>query len=102
MWNKKGNSDASDGNNPYIKKWKAKLIQTGLQKDNSLSSILYLNELYKINVVIYNSETDEYYATTLKKMSFNLTYIERPIYPIRKQHIITNKRWRERFDSNYK
>jgi len=56
-----------DGNNPYIKKWNSKLIQTGLQKDNSLSSILYLNELYNINVVIYNSETDEYYATTLKK-----------------------------------
>jgi len=56
-----------DGNNPYIKKWKPKLIQNGLQKTNSLSSILYLNELYKINVVVYNSETDKYYATTLKK-----------------------------------
>ena len=50
----------------YIKKWKTKLIQNGLQDSNNLSSILYLNELYNVKTIIYNSETNEYYTTTLK------------------------------------
>lgn len=52
--------------NIYIKKWKTKLIQNGLQDINTLSSILYLNELFKIKTFIFNSETNEYYTTTLK------------------------------------
>lgn len=55
-----------DGKNPYIKKWKINLIQNGLQKANSLSSILYLNELYKVKTIIFNEQTGKYYATTLK------------------------------------
>tara|TARA_Y100000389_G_C17447352_1_gene512437 strand:- start:1493 stop:2206 length:714 start_codon:yes stop_codon:yes gene_type:complete len=55
-----------DGKNPYIKKWNTKLIQNGLQNPNNLSSILYLNELYKVKTVIYNVETNKYYSTTLK------------------------------------
>ena len=50
----------------YIKKWKTKLIQNGLQDSNNFSSILYLNELYNVKTIIYNSETNEYYTTTLK------------------------------------
>lgn len=50
----------------YIKKWKTKLIQNGLQGINNLSSILYLNELYNSKVIIYNGETEEYYTTSLK------------------------------------
>ena len=52
--------------NNYIKKWKTKLIQNGLQDSNNLSSILYLNEKYNVKTIIYNSETNEYYTTTLK------------------------------------
>ena len=37
-----------------------------MQNTNNLSSILYLNELYKIKVIIYNNETDKYYTTTMK------------------------------------
>jgi hypothetical protein len=50
----------------YITKWKTKLIQNGFQTINSMSSILLLNEKYKVNTIIYNGQTNKYYKTTLK------------------------------------
>ena len=51
-------------NEKYTKTFSPKLIQSGLQHMNILSSILYLNELYKINVVIYNENTNKFYKTS--------------------------------------
>lgn len=50
----------------YSKKFSSKLIQNGLQEINYLSSILYLNEIYKIHCVIYNSNTKKYYHTSYR------------------------------------
>tara|TARA_B100000214_G_scaffold371598_1_gene348279 strand:- start:8253 stop:8933 length:681 start_codon:yes stop_codon:yes gene_type:complete len=41
-----------------------KLIQNGLQSKNHLSSILYMNELYKIHIVIYNEKDNKFYKTS--------------------------------------
>ena len=53
-------------NTKYSKKFTVPLIQKGLQGKNLLSSVLYLNEYYKVNCIIYNKDTDEYYQTSLK------------------------------------
>ena len=53
-------------NEKYIKKFSPSLIQNGLQMINYLSSILYLNEFYKINTIIYNENTKKYYSTSFK------------------------------------
>ena len=50
----------------YSKKFTTLLIQNGLQNKNTLSSILYLNEYYKINCVIYNGDVNEVYKTSFK------------------------------------
>ena len=62
----------------YIKKFNCSLIETGLQKQNVFSSILYLNEYYKIHCIIYNEETGDYYQTTIKEYE--------PIYCIYKNN----------------
>ena len=51
----------------FIRTFNVLLIQSGLQKENVLSSILYLNHHYKIHCVIYNQDTNKYYRTTFKK-----------------------------------
>ena len=38
----------------YTKKFTVSLIQNGFQSKNVFSSILYLNEFYKIHCIIYN------------------------------------------------
>lgn len=53
-------------NEDYSKKFTVKLIQSGLQSINYLSSILYLNEHYNINCIIYNDETKKFYHTSFK------------------------------------
>ena len=58
----------------YNRSFSPKLIQTGLQNTNYLSSILYMNEIYKINTVIYNSTTSKYYPTSL--MDYPKLYCE--------------------------
>lgn len=58
--------DKDKSKNPFIRKWNLKLIQNGLQKENHLSSIIYLNELFKINTIIYNHDSKTYYQTTYK------------------------------------
>jgi hypothetical protein len=52
-------------NEKYNRSFTPRIIQTGLQNKNYLSSILYMNEIYKINTVIYNSTTLKYYPTSL-------------------------------------
>ena len=49
-----------------MKSFSPSLIQNGLQHPNHLSSILYFNELYKINCVIYNPSVNKYFKTSLK------------------------------------
>ena len=53
-------------NDKYSKNFRVSLIQAGLQGNNLFSSILYLNEYYKINCIIYNQDTNKFYRTTLK------------------------------------
>lgn len=50
----------------YNTKFSKKIITSGLQSTNKLSSILYLNEHYKCNCIIYNVDTNKYYQTSLK------------------------------------
>jgi len=51
-------------NEKYAKNFSPKLIQTGLQNENYLSSILYMNELYKVNTTVFNSMTNKFYKTS--------------------------------------
>lgn len=53
-------------NEKFSKKFTIKLIQNGLQEINYLSSILYLNEFYKIHCIIYNNNTHKFYSTSFK------------------------------------
>lgn len=50
----------------YNRSFTPKIIQSGLQEKNCLSSILYMNELYKINTIIYNGTTGKFYKTSIK------------------------------------
>ena len=61
-------------NEKYNKNFSPKLIQTGLQNKNYLSSILYMNEFYKINTVIYNDNTNKFYKTSI--MKYPILYCE--------------------------
>ena len=45
----------------YSKKFTSSIINSGLQEQNHLSSILYLNEHYRINCIILNELTNNYY-----------------------------------------
>ena len=54
------------GHEKYSKEFSQSLIQNGFQSKNVFSSILYLNEYYKINSIIYNQDTNEYYKTSFK------------------------------------
>lgn len=53
-------------NDKYHNKFTLNVIQNGLQEMNYLSSILYLNEFYKIHCIIYNSNTKQFYHTSFK------------------------------------
>ena len=50
----------------YSKKFNQNLLQKSFQNINYLSSILYLNEYYKINCIIHNDNTGKYYRTSYK------------------------------------
>lgn len=50
----------------YLRNFTQSLVEQGLQEENSFSSILFLNDHYKINCIIHNVETDKYYKTGLK------------------------------------
>ena len=53
-------------NENYSNKFRVSLIQNGFQHKNVFSSILYLNEYYKIHCIIYNQDSNQFYKTTLK------------------------------------
>ena len=53
-------------NDNYSRSFNVATIQRGFQNPNNLSSVLFLNEHYKINCIIYNSDVDKYYSTSLK------------------------------------
>ena len=50
----------------YSKNFTGTIISCGFQGFNHLSSILYLNEYYKINCIIHNDNTGKYYRTSYK------------------------------------
>ena len=53
-------------NENYARTFTPTIIQHGFQHPNHLSSVLYLNEYYKINCIIYNPSSNKYYRTSLK------------------------------------
>lgn len=60
-------ADSVQKDDRYIRSFNSKLIQSGLQTKNTLSSILYMNELFKVNTVIYNSSSGKFYKTSYNK-----------------------------------
>ena len=52
--------------NNYNKKFTEKIISTGLQSENMFSSILFMNDFYKCNLIIYNKDTNKFYKTGIK------------------------------------
>ena len=50
----------------YNSKFNESLICNGLQDKNNLSTILYLNDYYHCNLIIYNKYTDKFYKTSIK------------------------------------
>ena len=61
-------------NEKYAKNFSPKLIQKGLQNKNYLSSILYMNEIYKVNTIIYNGNTNKFYKSSI--MNYPMLYCE--------------------------
>ena len=53
-------------NDKYSRSFNVSTIQRGFQGDNNFSSILYLNEYYKINCILYNRDVNKYYSTSFK------------------------------------
>jgi len=51
----------------YSKKFKASLIQTGLQINDSISTLLYFNDLFSVETVVIDHTTHKYIVTTGKK-----------------------------------
>jgi len=51
----------------YSKKFKPSLIQKGLQVNDSVSSLLYFNDLFSIETIVVNLTTHKYIVTTNKK-----------------------------------
>ena len=58
----------------YDKKFSKRLIQQGLQETDSLSSILYICDLYNIAIVLYDKYNNKYYKLSQKEKP--LVYIE--------------------------
>ena len=52
--------------NKYSKSFSISLLQKGFQNINHFSSILYLNDYYKIHCIIYNKDNNEFYGTSFK------------------------------------
>ena len=67
-------ADGVTKNERFAKSFTPKLIQRGLQKNNHISSILYMNELYKVNTVIYNTITNKFYKTSF--MDYPILFCE--------------------------
>lgn len=58
----------------YDKKFSKRLIQQGLQETDSLSSVLYICDLYNIAIVLYDKYNDKYYKLSQKEKP--VVYIE--------------------------
>ena len=56
-----------DYSNNYNKKFSEKLISMGLQSENMFSSILFMNDFYKCNLIIYNKDINKFYKTGVKE-----------------------------------
>jgi hypothetical protein len=56
----------------YKKSFSKKLIQTGFMKYNSLSTILYLIDYYKTNIIIYDKNDNKYICMSLKYDKYDL------------------------------
>lgn len=80
-------------NDKYNKNFTPKIIQAGLQSKNHLSSILYINEYYKVNTIICNS--DKYYKTSF--MDYPKIFCE---YKNNSWHYLENKNEDIKFISN--
>lgn len=51
----------------YDKSFSKKVIQRGLQERDTLSSILYICDLYDISIVLYDRQNDKYYKLYSKE-----------------------------------
>lgn len=60
-------ADGVQKDDKYVRTFNPKLIQSGLQSKNTLSSILYMNELFKVNTIIYNDSSGKFYKTSFMK-----------------------------------
>ena len=58
----------------YDKKFSKRLIQQGLQERDTLSSVLYISDLYNITIVLYDKYNNKYYKLSQKEKP--LVYIE--------------------------
>ena len=58
----------------YDKKFSKKLLQQGLQEEDSLSSSLYISDLYNFTIVLYDKYNNKYYKLSQKNKP--LVYIE--------------------------
>ena len=58
----------------YDKKFSKKLLQQGLQEEDSLSSSLYISDLYNFTIVLYDKYNNKYYKLSQKEKP--LVYIE--------------------------
>jgi len=50
----------------YDKRFSKKLIQRGLQQNDTLSTILYLSDLYNFGLIIYDKDYNKYYKLYTK------------------------------------
>ena len=55
---------------------KRNIIQNGFQEKNQLSSLLYLNDYYKCNLIIYNKGLNTYYKTCVKEYDYVICIYE--------------------------
>tara|TARA_B100000902_G_C27281531_1_gene902058 strand:- start:635 stop:1318 length:684 start_codon:yes stop_codon:yes gene_type:complete len=76
----------------YKKAFHRNLLQKAFQKENVLSSILFLNDFYKINTIIYNENMKKYYQTSLKDYTpFVCIYKDNNWFYSEETHIIEDE-----------
>tara|TARA_Y100001958_G_scaffold36598_1_gene24004 strand:- start:7929 stop:8624 length:696 start_codon:yes stop_codon:yes gene_type:complete len=61
----------------YKKTFSKRLIQTGFLKYNSLSSVLYMIDYYKINIIIYDKILDKYICLSTKYDKYDIYEYDR-------------------------
>jgi hypothetical protein len=59
-------SNTTYDNFNYDKRFSKKLLQRGLQENDTLSTILYLSDLYNFGLVIYDKDYNKYYKLYTK------------------------------------